>query len=366
MRARAVLLERQGEPLSDVELTLPDPGAGEVLVRIAAAGVCHSDLSLANGTLPQPVPAVLGHEASGVVAALGPGVRQLRIGQPVVLNWSPACRECWFCTHAEPHLCEHAGDAATRPYASTAAGEPVYPSLGTGAFAEASVLPASGVVPLPRGIALEDAAVLGCAVLTGVGAVLNTAQVRAGESVAVVGLGGVGLAAVQGAGIAGADPIIAVDVSPEKEALALACGATSFATADDAREAVRGATGGRGADHTFECVGRAETIRACWGLARRGGQVTVVGVGGRDEQVAFSALELFYFARTLRGCIYGSADPARDLPELAAHAAGGALSVDALVTDRAPASAAAVEAAFERMRAGHGGRTLLTFADGAQ
>lgn len=362
LRARAVILAAASGDLFDAEVELPDPGPGQVRVRIAAAGVCHSDLSLANGSLAQPLPAVLGHEASGVIESIGSAVTGLHIGQQVVLNWSPACGRCWFCARGEPYLCERAADAGATPYA-TRDGAPIYAALGTGAFAEATVVPAAGVVPLPDGVDLLDAALLGCAVLTGVGAVLESAHVAQGDTVAVLGLGGVGLAAIQGARLAGAAEIVGIDVSAEKEALALACGATRFTTADQARNVVREVTEGRGVDHAFECVGRAETVRAAWGLARRGGQVTVVGVGRRDDQVSFSALELFYFARTLRGCVYGSSDPARDLPRLAEWLVAGQLSVAALVTDRVPASAAAISEAFDRMQAGRGGRTIVSFSD---
>jgi S-(hydroxymethyl)glutathione dehydrogenase/alcohol dehydrogenase len=360
-KVRAALLRTPGEGLVDAEVTLPEPGPGQVRVRIAAAGVCHSDLSLAGGALPQQVPAVLGHEASGYVDEVGEGVAGLEGGQPVVLNWSPSCGECWFCRHGEFPLCEHAGDAALKPYASLPDGEGVFAGLGTAGFAEQTLVPASAVVPLPDGVDVHDAALLGCAVLTGLGAVLWTAQVQPDQSVAVIGLGGVGLSAVQGARIAGAGEIVAVDASPEKEELARGCGATRFATAGDAKDVVRAVTGGRGVDQAFECVGKSATIRAAWGLARRGGSVTVVGVGRGDDQVSFSALELFWMARTVRGCVYGSSHPARDLPRVAGWIRDGSLSVDALVTDRVPGTAAAINEAFARMQAGHGGRTLLIF-----
>ena len=358
---RAALLREPGADLVDAEVTLPDPGPDQVRVRIAAAGVCHSDLSLATGAIPQQVPAVLGHEVSGYVAAVGSAVDAFVPGQPIVLNWSPSCGSCWFCGHGEYQLCEHAGDAAMKPYAQLAAGGEVYAALGTGGFAEQTVVPATALVPLPEGVRVHDAALLGCAVLTGLGAVLWTAGVQPGESVAVIGLGGVGLSAVQAARIAGAAEIVAVDASAEKEELARACGATSFATADAAKDVVREATGGRGVDHAFECVGKSATIRAAWGLSRRGGSVTVVGVGRSDDQVSFSALELFWMARTVRGCVYGSSHPPRDLPRLADWIHDGSLSVDTLVTDRVPGSAQAINDAFARMRDGHGGRTLLTF-----
>lgn len=357
---RAAVLTQAGTPLEIQDVVLPDPGPGQVRVRLAAAGVCHSDLSLADGTLRQPVPAVLGHEGSGTVEAVGPGVDSVAPGDPVLLNWAPACRSCWFCQHGEPYLCEHAADAGTEPYAALAGGAPLYAGLGTATFAEQTVVSANAVMPLPADVPLHQAAVLGCAVLTGVGAVLNSARVEQGESVCVIGLGGVGLSVVQGARLAGADPIIAVDVSAEKEALARGLGATDFlvSTAELARE-VRGLTGGRGVDHAFEVVGRASTIRQAWGLTRRGGRTTVVGVGGRDDQASFSALELFYFARTLTGCVFGSCDPASDVPRLLDQVRDGRLDLAGLVTDEI--ELADVPKAFEQMLAGRGGRSLVRF-----
>ncbi|WP_116246900.1 alcohol dehydrogenase catalytic domain-containing protein [Nocardiopsis sp. FIRDI 009] len=357
---KAAVFTETGAPPSIRDLVLPDPGPGEVRVRVAAAGVCHSDLSLSNGTLPQPWPAVLGHEGAGTVEALGEGVTGVAPGQQVILNWAPPCRECWFCGQGEPHLCEHALDRAGRPHAELTDGTPVYPGLGTGAFAEATVVPADAVVPLPDGIDPAVAAVLGCAVLTGWGAVANSARVRRGQSAVVLGLGGVGLSVLQAARLAGADPLIAVDASPAKEELARALGATDFLVADDSlTKAVRGLTGGRGADHAFEVVGSARVVRSAWNATRRGGTVTVVGVGSRDDEVSFNALELFHQARTLRGCVYGSSDPARDISVLAELVRSDRLDLASMVTDEIPLSG--VPAAFERMRQGRGGRSLVRF-----
>ena len=357
---RAAVLTGSAAPLVVQDVVLPDPGLGQVRVRLAAAGVCHSDLSLANGTLKQPVPAVLGHEGSGTVETVGPDVDSVAPGDRVLLNWAPACRSCWFCQHGEPHLCEHAADGAAAPYAELTDGTPLYPGLGTATFAEQTVVPANALIPLPADVGLHQAAVLGCAVLTGVGAVLNSARVARGESVCVIGLGGVGLSVVQGARLAGADPIIAVDVSGDKETLARALGATDFlVSTPELSRAVRNLTGGRGVDHAFEVVGRASTIRQAWGLTRRGGRTTVVGVGGRDDQASFSALELFYFARTLTGCVFGSCDPAADVPRLLEHVRAGELDLAGLVTDEI--DLADVPAAFGRMLAGQGGRSLIRF-----
>src|SRR5687767_2226381 len=283
MTVRAALLTEIGGPLRLVDLDLPDPGPGQVRVKVAATGVCHSDLSLARGTLRQPVPAVLGHEAAGTVVSVGEGVTAVSAGDRVVLCWAPPCGSCWFCGQGEPWLCEHSSDAAAAPYA-TFEGTPIYPGLSTAGFAEETVVSERAVLPVPDGVPLEQAALVGCAVMTGVGAVLNTAKVRAGQSVLVVGLGGVGLSVVQGARLAGAGAIIAVDRSPEKLELAMSMGGTDALEAGgELAKQVRGLTDKRGADHAFDCVGLADTIRASWSATRRGGVTTIVGIGGKDQ-----------------------------------------------------------------------------------
>ncbi|WP_306369282.1 Zn-dependent alcohol dehydrogenase [Nocardiopsis sp. CC223A] len=357
---KAAVFASRGAPPEILDLVLPDPGPGQVRVRIAAAGVCHSDLSLSNGTLAQKWPAVLGHEGTGTIEAVGEGVTSVSPGQHVILNWAPACRACWFCRNGEPHLCEHALDRAAVPYAHLTDGTPVHPGLGCGAFAEATVVGADAVVPLPDGLDPAAGAVLGCAVLTGWGAVNNSAAVRPGQSAVVMGLGGVGLSVLQAARMAGADPVIAVDVSPAKEELARSLGATEFLLADEhLSKAVRALTDGRGADHVFEVVGSAKVVRTAWSISRRGGTVTVVGVGSVKDEVSFNALELFHQARTLRGCVFGSSDPDRDIPVIAESVRSGELRLEAMVTDEIPLSG--VPDAFERMRQGKGGRSLIRF-----
>ncbi|HWC36731.1 MAG TPA: alcohol dehydrogenase catalytic domain-containing protein [Mycobacteriales bacterium] len=352
----AVLSEVNGN--HDVrDIVLRDLGPNDVRVRIAAAGICHSDLSLANGTLAQAFPVVLGHEGSGTVAEVGPEVTRLSPGDRVVFNWAPPCRACWFCAHNEPWLCEYSAAASREPHA-TVDGEDVFPGIGTGAFAEETVVPAAALIPVPEDIPLEVAALLGCAVLTGVGAVENTGRLTPGESVLVLGLGGVGLSAVQGARLAGAGQIIAADLSRDKEALAMQCGATDFVIGgEDLSKQIRVLTEGRGVDLAIECVGRSTTIRQAWSCSRRGGRTVIVGVGSKDDKVDLAALELFYFARSIQGCVYGATDPDADVPRLIEAWREGALDIEALVTDRTDLTG--VDAAFARMKEGRGGRTLL-------
>ncbi|MFF4358170.1 zinc-binding dehydrogenase [Streptomyces sp. NPDC001604] len=358
---RAAVLPAVGAPLEITGIDLPAPGPGQVRVRLAAAGVCHSDLSLSNGTMRVPVPAVLGHEGAGTVVAVGEGVTHVSPGAEVVLNWAPSCGACHACTLGEVWLCANALNGAADVYAHRSSdGSDLHPGLNVAAFAEETVVSAGCVLPLPEGIPLADAALLGCAVLTGYGAVHHSAQVREGETVAVYGVGGVGLAALQAARIAGAARIVAVDVSPEKEELARGAGATDYVVASEttARE-IRGLTDKQGVDVAIECVGRASTIRTAWDSTRRGGRTTVVGIGGKDQQVTFNALEIFHWGRTLAGCVYGNSDPAKDLPVLAEHVRAGRLDLGALVTERIGLDG--IPAAFENMLAGKGGRALVVF-----
>lgn len=356
---RALVARGPGRDVAVEEVHLPDVGPGRIRVRILAAGVCHSDLSMVNGTLAPPFPLVLGHEATGEVREVGPGVDRLAVGDRVVLNWSPACRRCWFCQRGEPWLCQTSGSPAA-PGGTLPDGSPVYVTLGLGALAQEVVVPDIAAVAVPDRLAPDQSALLGCAVLTGTGAVRNTARVAGGDAVAVIGLGGVGLSAVIAARAAGADPIIAADVSEAKRDLAYAAGATDFLLSDERlARSVRGLTGGRGADHAFECVGRAVTIQTAWRATRRGGQVIVVGMGGRDDMVSLGALDIFHSARTLRSSVYGSSDPDREVPELARAVLDGTLDLRPLITDRI--GLAEAPEAFARMARGEGARSVVLF-----
>jgi S-(hydroxymethyl)glutathione dehydrogenase/alcohol dehydrogenase len=358
---RAAVLTSVGSPLTIEEIELPEPAAGEVHVRLAAAGVCHSDLSLANGTLEQPVPAVLGHEGTGTVIAIGLGVTNVSPGDHVLLNWSPSCGSCWFCLHGEPYLCDQTAKAWQRRYARLADGTPLYAGLGTATFGEETIVPGSAVLGLPSAVNLEGAALLGCAMLTGIGAVINSADVQPGESVVVFGTGGVGLSVLQGARLVGAEVVIGVDIAPEKEGLARTNGAMDFIVADDkVARRIRERTGGRGADHAFDCVGSASTIRQAWSSTRRGGRTTVVGIGAKDEKVEFRPQEFFYSARAVSGCVFGSTDIVRDLPRLLEHVQAGRIRPEDLVTNRIRLEDA--PEALAQMSARKGARSLIVYS----
>ncbi|GIJ46891.1 alcohol dehydrogenase [Virgisporangium aliadipatigenens] len=340
-------------------VTLPDVGPGAVRVKVRAAGICHSDLSMIDGKLSPQFPLTLGHEAAGVVVETGAGVDTVKPGDHVVLNWSPACRRCWFCENGEPWLCVTSGTPSA-PGGVLADGTPVHVTLGLGALADEVVVPARAVIAVPQLLPFDAAALLGCAVLTGVGAVNNTARVRPGESVLVVGLGGVGLSVIVAARAAGAGRIIAVDVSEAKRALAVSAGATDYLVSDDTlHKSVRALTEGRGVDHAFECVGRSTTIRTAWRAARRGGRVTVVGMGAKDDLVSLSALDIFHSAKTLRSSVYGNADPDVEVPELAARVVDGSLDLAPLITHRITLEQA--PEAFARMARGEGARSVVIF-----
>lgn len=358
----AVVLRSADAPMAVERITLRDVGPADVRVRIDVTGVCHSDLSLARGVLAQPMPAVLGHEACGTVVEAGAEVTGVAEGDRVILLWITACGTCVHCVRGEKHLCVTGSSRANQPYAVDAHGEPVYAGLTVGAFAEQTVLPAAAVVKVPDDIDSHVAALLGCAVTTGVGAVTKTARVAPGSSVLVLGLGGVGLAAVQGAKLAGAATIIAADRNPDKAELAKRLGADEFVLAgEDAaatKKAVRALTGKQGVDYAFDCVGSSRTIRDAWGMTRRGGTACVVGIGGKDDAVSFSALELFHFARTLVGCVAGSLDATADFPEYFDHVRSGALNLTPLVTGHGKLGD--VEDALREMAQGRGIRTVIT------
>jgi S-(hydroxymethyl)glutathione dehydrogenase/alcohol dehydrogenase len=365
LSVRAAVLHDIGEPLRVESVRLEPPRQEEVLVRLAAAGVCHSDLHLAEGHLgAHRRPIVLGHEGAGVVESAGEGVSSLRPGDRVALSFVAACGECRACRGGRRNLCEQSGEhsyAGTLPDGtmrlSLEDGTPLQQFLSLGCFAERCVVAATSCVPVPGALPLWQAALIGCGAVTGFGAVRNAARVRPGESVAVVGCGGVGLQVVAAAALAGADPIVAVDLDAAKLELALARGATLAVDASrvEPGRRVLAATGG-GVDHAFEVVGRPETIRLAWDVLRSGGTATVVGLAPREVEACVPAIE-FLSEKSLRGSFYGSGDPVAEIAELAGLVVAGRFTVGDVVSHFTDLDG--IEEAFSRLRRGEGARTVV-------
>jgi S-(hydroxymethyl)glutathione dehydrogenase/alcohol dehydrogenase len=332
---RAALLQAVGEPLVIVDdVTAIGPGPGQVRVRIGAAGVCHTDLSGRDGGLPSPLPSILGHEACGEIIETGDGVNDLAVGDRVIISWTPPCGTCKACLRGEPAMClTHLREAYASPVFRRG-DEPVFALVGIGAFAEETVLPRTAVVKIDSDVPYEIGALVGCGVMTGVGAVINTARVSPGATVVVIGCGGVGIAAIQGARLSGASVIVAVDPVEGKHETAKRFGATHAVHPDNLRELSKELTGGEGFDYAFEVVGLPATIRAAWDAARRGGTVVVVGAGRQDVTVEFSPFELFYHGKTMRGSLYGSADVRRDYHRVLGLWRAGRLDLEGMITQR--------------------------------
>ncbi len=363
---RAAVLEVQGEPLrlrDDVEIE--PPRAGEVRVRVRHCGVCHSDLSLADGTFPGPVPIILGHEAAGVVDALGPGVEGLAPGDPVVLTPCPPCGSCYWCVRGEASVCTQSQGILTSAFPDgrtglSRGGQSIYRGLNLAAFAEFVLVPATGAVKIPRDVPLDLACVIGCAVQTGVGAVLNTAEVEAGATVLVLGLGGVGLSVVQGARAAGAARILVSDPVAERREVAKRFGATDSLdpTADDVVARARELTG-VGVDYAFETAGRARLVEAGLAAARNGGTVVCVGAPALSESIQIAPAALFVVSgKKLLGCVLGSCNSLREIPRLLSLWRAGRLDLEGLVTSRRPIDE--INEAFDDLAAGRGVRTVLS------
>jgi len=366
MRIRAAVLRHPSKPVEIEEVELDPPKVGEVLVRVAAVGVCHSDVRHADGDLgPGRWPAVIGHEGAGVVESVGEGVTHVAPGDHVALCFVPACRSCRYCLAGKPNLCETVAEHGARGMLMDGTsrlrlpdGTTLQHGLRTACFAERTVVAAGGAVRIPAELPLWQAALLGCGVVTGMGAVRNVARVQPGQSVAVLGCGGVGLQVIAAARLAGADPIIAVDRVPEKLELARAQGATH---AVDAAEDVSPASSIRqlsdgGVDYAFEVIGRPETIRLAWDAIRPGGTAVVVGLVPDGVEATVPAVE-FLSDKSLVGTYYGSGDPAAELPGLAALALSGELDLAGVITH--VDGLEGVEAALDRLRRGEGARTVL-------
>lgn len=353
------------------ELELAPPGPGEALVRLHAAGVCHSDLNAIDGTAATRCPAVLGHEGAGVVEQVGDGVA-LAPGTAVVLSWLPACGHCEECLRELSHLCttawagmEAGGLLDGRPRLSRG-GDPIYHYCFLSSFSECAVVPARCCIPIPPDVPFEIAALVGCAITTGTGAVWRTAGVRPGDRVCVIGCGGVGMSAVLGAAAVGADPIVAVDLGEEKLGAALSLGATHAVQwaggAEETAERVREVSSG-GVDFAFEATGRTEAGLAAFLSTRARGAAVLIGIPAADAVLALPAVQIPRLERRVLGSVYGSARPERDFPALLALYRRGRLPLDRLVARRLPLEA--VAEAFDLLRAGTALRVVLDMNGGA-
>ncbi|MFC9127719.1 alcohol dehydrogenase catalytic domain-containing protein [Streptomyces sp. NPDC057099] len=348
---RGVMFDgKQVRVVTDLEVR--EPGPGEVAVAIRAAGLCHSDLSVVDGTIPFPVPVVLGHEGAGVVEAVGVGVTHVAPGDHVALSTLANCGTCAECDRGRPTMCRGAIGRPGRPFSHK--GLPVYQFAANSAFAERTVVKAVQAVRIPEDIPLASAALIGCGVLTGVGAVLNRARVDRGDSVLVIGTGGIGLNVLQGARLAGALRIVAVDANPAKEEVARRFGATDFLTST---EGVRGVLP-TGADHAFECVGRVELIRQAIDALDRHGQAILLGVPPATAEASFRVSSM-YLDKSILGCRYGSSRPQRDIALYADLYRQGRLLLDELVTRTYPVEE--FERAAADAEAGRVARGVLTF-----
>ncbi len=349
MKINAAVLDKMGaappyaisKPLAIRSVELASPGPDEVTIKVAAAGLCHSDLSVINGDRPRPMPMALGHEASGVVHEVGSGVGDLKRGDHVVVVFVPSCGHCPPCAEGRPALCEPgaaangAGTLLSGARRLNFDGKPLHHHMGCSVFAEYATVSRRSLVKIDADIALDEAALFGCAVLTGVGAVVNTAQVRVGASVAVIGLGGVGLAALLGAVAAGARQIVAIDLSGAKLEQAKALGATHTVNAGsaDAKDQVRALSSG-GVEYAFEFAGAIRALELAYAITRRGGMTVTAGLPPATASLGINAVSLVAEERTLKGSYIGTCVPSRDIPRFIALYRQGRLPVDKLLTGR--------------------------------
>lgn len=356
---KAAVLNEANQPMTIDEVDLDAPVAGEAKVRVVAAGVCHSDLHFIDGVYPTRFPTILGHEVAGIVEEVGPGVANVAPGDRVILGFVQPCGTCRFCAEGRPAICQNPARTRTSSNpARTRNGEPVSAMTNVGGFAEYSITPATGLVKVPDDVSLDIAALVGCSVTTGYGAVVNTAQVRPGSSVAVIGAGGVGLNIIQSARLAGAERIIAVDMAEHKLATAREFGATDVVNAkeDDPIAKVRELTGG-GADYTFEAIGLKVTAEQAYEMAGRGGTAVIVGMIPPTDQLTIAS-SIWLQEKTLKGSFYGSARFQMDMPRILNLYRQGKLNLDALVSRRYPL--AEINEAFDALRAGKVSRSVLT------
>lgn len=366
MRIRAAVFREPGVPFTIEELELSEPREGEVLVRVAAVGVCHSDWHLMTGATKHPLPVVPGHEGAGIIEQLGPNVEGLSVGDHVALNWAPSCGQCFYCGRGRPNLCSTyvepmwAGtmlDGTTR--LSTRDGDPVYHFSALACFAEYCVVPWQCCVPMPKELPLEIAALIGCAVTTGVGSVLNTARVESGSSVAVYGVGGVGLSTVMGAKLAGARTIIAIDPLKSRRQAALRLGATHAFSGADALSGIRSVTENRGADYVFEAVGIPSVQEECLEAARPGGTIVFSGISAMGSATNLPGAVIVRQEKTIMGSYYGTAHAPRDFARYAGAFVSGELPLGKLVDRRY--SLDQINEAYSDMLEGNSARGMIVF-----
>lgn len=364
MQIKAAVLYEPNQPLVVEHVDLDEPQAGEVLVKMAAAGVCHSDYHIMKGEWGSPLPVVLGHEGAGVVERVGPGVTRLSPGQPVILNFRANCGTCHYCTIGRPVLCNGVSTPRTAMFDGTSRlhkdGMVIHHMARTACFAEYTVVPESGAVAVREDMPLDKACLVGCAVMTGVGAVTNTARIEPGATVAVIGCGGVGLNAVQGAALAGAGRIIAVDMLHNKLEFAREFGATDVVNAGngDAVARVVEMTGG-GVDYAFEAIGKSTTIAQAYEMLALGGTAVIVGMAPEDDEVTLNALSFPRTERSIVGSWYGGARPWVDLPKMADLYMNGRLKIDAMISRTYPLDE--INIAYDALAAGEVARSIITF-----
>jgi S-(hydroxymethyl)glutathione dehydrogenase/alcohol dehydrogenase len=356
-----------GRPLDIQELEVAEPAPGEVLVQLAAAGVCHSDYHVAAGEWTAPVPLVLGHEGAGRIAAVGERVAELNVGDPVVLSWCPSCGRCEFCLTGRPQLCEV---VAATTYGSVMydgstrlrdRGASVHAYLSVGSFAEYAVVPEMGAVAIQEDVPLDQAALVGCAAATGFGAVVNTARVRVGASVAVIGCGGVGLSAVQGARAASARAIIAIDVNDAKLQLASSLGATHTVNAslEEPVQSVMRLSAGRGVEFAFEAIGLAQTVEQAAAMLAAGGTAVLIGQAAEGVKISLDPSLISDREHKIIGSNYGSCRPHVDFPRILDLHRTGVLDLEALISRRIALEE--VDEAFAAMAAGETVRSVIVF-----
>ncbi len=359
---KAVVVDALNE-FSVQEVTLDPPKSGEVRIRMVATGVCRSDLSVINGTIPMELPGVIGHEGAGIVAELGEGVKDLAIGDHVVLSFVPSCGECFYCEQEQAYLCAankdcfgYMLDGTTRLHRGD---EDLRVMTQLGCMAQECIAPAISCIRIEEDIPMTSAALIGCGVMTGVGAALNAAQVQPGTTAVIFGCGGIGLSAIQGARIAGASQVVAVDTLDHKLAMARTFGATHTASLEGIQEFILELTGGRGADYCFEAVGKAELMQIAEAATRPGGVCTIIGLGNMEDQFVLNPFMLPLMAKRIQGTMYGNCNPATDFPRLLDYYRSGELDLDGMVTktytiDEAPQ-------AFADLQAGDNARGVILF-----